>query len=97
MPGVASWNGKWSGNGRLYAKIINLGHTDTAIAKGQQIIDNSPFSYSFGDGWTAGIHVREVDAKEAAKIRRKSKGFYGYDWMVTSIRYYGVIQTSSEG
>ena len=86
MPNVASWNGKWSGEGRLYAKVINFGRTKTATAKAKAILDKRYFSYNFGDGWSAGITVKEVDTKEASKIRRKSKGFYGYDWMIESIK-----------
>lgn len=93
MPGVASWNGRWSGEGRLYAKVINLGKSQKADLKGQELIKGSPYRYFFGDGWVASVSVREVDAKETAKIRRKSQGFCGYDWMIDSIRYYGMIKT----
>lgn len=91
MPNVASWNGKWSGEGTLYAKIINFGHSKKAKAKADSLLGY--YHYHFGDGWSAGVDVKEVDAKEAGKIRRKSKGFCGYDWMVESIRYNGKIQT----
>lgn len=87
MPGNNAWNGKWSGEGNLYVKVINLGKSKKAIAKGREILDKGYFSYSFGDGWRAGISVKEVGAKESGKLRRKSKGFCGYDWMVDSIRY----------
>ncbi len=93
MPNVSSWNGKWSGEGRLYAKIINFGRTQKAIAKTKEILDIGYFHYSFGDGWSAGISVKEVNAKEAATIRRKSRGFYGYDWMVQSIKDNLLIKT----
>lgn len=93
MPNVGSWNGKWSGASRLYAKVINFGRTKKAIAKANEILDIKYFHYNFGDGWSAGIKVTEVDAKEAAKIRRKSRGFYGYDWMITSIKDNLSIET----
>ncbi len=93
MPGVNSWNGKWSGEGRLYAKVINFGRTKKAIAKASEILDIGYFRYNFGDGWSAGVKVTEVDAKEAAKIRRNSKGFYGYDWMIESIKNKLLIET----
>ena len=82
MPGVASWNGKWSGENKLYAKVINFG----TRVRAREILDIGYFHYNFGDGWSAGIKVKEVDAGEAAKIRRKSSGFCGYDWMIDSIR-----------
>ena len=39
MPGNNSWNGKWSGAGKLYAKVINFGRTKKAIAKANEILD----------------------------------------------------------
>ena len=92
MPGVGSWNGKWTGTERLYARVINFGKTKKGIAKAKEILDTGYFTYNFGDGWTAGIEVNEVDANEARKIRSKTKGFYGYDWMIDNIRYYGEIR-----
>lgn len=90
MPGVASWNGKWTGKGKMFAKIVNLGRSKNIKEKAEEI--TGYYSYSFGDGWVVGINVKKVDAKEANKIRRKSKGFCGYDWMVDSILRYGVIK-----
>jgi len=96
MPGVSSWNGKWSGEGRLYAKVVNFGNSKKATEKAQGILDRGYYSHSFGDGWTAGISVARVTPQEARKIRAKSKGFYGYDWMVDSIRFDGEIIAPSK-
>lgn len=82
MPNNNAWDGKWSGEGKLYAVTRSF---SSGNKRAQQILDKGYFTYNFGDGWTAGIHVRKVDAKEAARIRKKSRGFYGYDWMVKSI------------
>jgi hypothetical protein len=49
----------------------------------------SPYTYSWSDGWGASIDVREVGRKEAVRLRRKSAGFSGYDWMVNTIIKYG--------
>ena len=86
MPNVGSWNGRWSGEKNYYAKVINFGRTKKAIEKAKAILKEGYYRYNFGDGWSAGINVKEVDAKEASKIRRKTKGFCGYDWMVQSIK-----------
>jgi len=94
MPNVASWNGKWSGEDRFYAIIENF-RSKNAIEKAIQIRDKGYFHYNFGDGWSAGISVREVDPKEAAKIRRRSQGFCGYNWMVDSILEDGRIMPKS--
>lgn len=84
MPGVGSWNGKWTGEESLYARVINFkGKDKEKIAN--EILEEGIFSYNFGDGWCAGISVEKIDSKEAAKVRKKSSGFYGYDWMITSI------------
>lgn len=80
-----SWNGRWSGENAYYAKAINFGRGKSANDKAKEILDKGYFYYNFGDGWCASVTVEEVDSREAAKIRRKSKGFCGYDWMITSI------------
>lgn len=97
MPNNNAWNGRWSGDGRCYARIKNLGHTKKAEAKAAKLIAGSSYYYNFGDGWGASVSVREVTASEAAKIRRKSAGFCGYDWMIDSIMYYGEITIKPRG
>lgn len=91
MPNRNSWNGRWSGEDNLYAKVINIGTAKKTLEKYKPILDKGYFYYNFGDGWGASVTVKEVDAKEANKIRRKSRGFCGYDWMITSIRHKGYI------
>ena len=80
MPNRGSWNGKWSGEGNYYAIIKNL-KKDVAM----KILEKESYSYFWDDGWSASIEVRHVDGKEAAKLRKKTKGFRNYDWMVRSI------------
>lgn len=82
MPNVGSWNGKWTGAGQVRAIIVNIGSKKRA----KQIIDNSSYSYNFGDGWRASINAEKVDAKEARRLRKASVGFCGYEWMIDSIR-----------
>lgn len=93
MPGRNTWNGRWSGEDRFYARVVNLGRSKMAIRKGEEIIRNGSYSYSWPDGWCAMISVKEVDATEAARIRKRSNGFLGYEWMIDSIRYNGEIKT----
>jgi len=92
MLSVGSWNGTWSGEDKFFAKVINFGKTKKAEEKAKVILNEGYYRYGFGDGWMAGISVKQVDAKEAAKIRRKSLGFCGYDWMVQSIKDNNKIQ-----
>jgi hypothetical protein len=83
MPNVGSWDGKWSGEEVLYARVRPYrGKTAMERAKA---LDGKSYHYSWGDGWGASVDVREVTASEAAKIRKKSRGFCGYDWMIDSI------------
>jgi hypothetical protein len=100
MPNVGSWNGKWTGAGRCYVRIINFtqkyGTSATAKEKVKDILKNSSYYYNFGDGWGANVSVREVKAGEAAKLRRKSVGFCGYEWMIDSILQYGEILNSRQ-
>ena len=94
MPGRNSWNGRWSGEDRVYARIVNLGRTKKARVKGEAIIQGGAYSYAWSDGWCARVVVREVDAAEANRIRKRSAGFCGYDWMIDSIRYHGEIRAT---
>ncbi len=106
MPGNNAWNGKWSGQNKQYLKIVNFGRTKKGITKAQKILnvpaaqrhaidDSGYYSYNFGDGWRAGVSVYHIDdtypKNEPAKLRRKSDGFCGYDWMVDSIIAHGEI------
>ena len=91
MPNIGSWNGKWTGSEKLYAKVVNLGRGKKATEKAKEIVDKGYYHYNFGDGWAAGIYTSAINAKEANKIRRKSAGFCGYDCMVDSIIENGKI------
>lgn len=93
MPGCPSWNGRWSGEGRLYAKTWTVtGKTATKLARG--LLANKSYYYRWEDGWAANVSVREVTSQEAAKIRKKSAGFCGYEWMIESIKTKGKIEVT---
>lgn len=82
MPNRGSWNGKWSGEDDVH--IITK--TDRNIGKKRiQELNGKSFCYHWDDGWTACVSCKTIDAKEAARLRRKNRGFCGYDWMVRSI------------
>lgn len=91
MPSNNSWNGKWSGEGRRYVRVLNVGTSKKARSKWQALIDHGYFTYAFGDGWMAAVSVREVDGQTVRQLRKISAGFCGYDWMIDSIRFYGDI------
>lgn len=93
MPNVASWNGQWSGPSNLYARVVNFGRGKKSNQKAQSILDSRYFHYNFGDGWSAGVSVKQVNSNEAKSIRKISHGFCGYDWMIDSIREHGEIKT----
>ena len=78
MPGVNTWNGRWTGENRFYARTRCVAYTKSKDLEGY-------YRYSFGDGWIASVTVERVDAHEASKIRKKSVGFCGYEWMIDSI------------
>lgn len=90
MPNRGSWNGGWSGAENLYV-IVKKFSTIKARAKAENILAAGSFYYNFGDGWGASIGVKSVDNKEARRLKTKSAGFCGYDWMVTSILEHGEI------
>lgn len=92
MPNVASWNGRWSGEGKCYAIVKNFGTSKKAVARCEEIIKNGGYSYNFGDDWCARVDVEAVDSAEARRIRKRSSGFCGYNWMVDSILLHGEIK-----
>lgn len=93
MPNVNSWNGKWSGRDNYYAIVKSSGLSQKSIEKFENILKQEYFYYNFGDGWGAGVSVKKVEGPEIRKIKAKSRGFCGYDWMVESILSNGTIKT----
>lgn len=87
MPHVNSWNNKWSGEGNLYAQVRSLGKKEDSVI--------GYYRYSWSDGWGAAVEARKVNAAEARKMRKDSKGFCGYDWMIDSIVRHGKILDST--
>lgn len=93
MPGNNSWNGKWSGNEQFFGIIRSFREKNRENF--EKILKNGYYTYAFGDGWVAGISIKELSAKELRTTRKKIKGFCGYDWMVDSIINNGTIKPSS--
>ena len=89
MPGVGSWNGKWSGADRRYICV----RRNDAVPKE---LYEKDFFYSWPDGWTACVSVNKMPAKEARKLQKISAGFRGYDWMIDSLIADGYIHTKGE-
>jgi len=91
MPNVGSWDGRWSGSERNYVLVQSL-----KVAVANPILKRGNYHYSFGDGWSASISTKEVDGNESRRLRRKSDGFCGYNWMVSTIVKYGKILNSND-
>lgn len=90
MPGCGSWNGRWSGEGRVYAVTRRL--PDSKASE----IDGKTYGYAWDDGWCASIDCRvSSGTPETRSIRRRSSGFCGYEWMVASILSKGQIEVPS--
>jgi hypothetical protein len=81
-----AWNGKWSGEGNLYARVQRLAKKKEAELAGKS------WTYRWDDGWMARVEAQKVDAKESSRIRKNTKGFCGYGWMIQSILTDGKIQ-----
>ncbi len=64
MPSNNSWDGKWTGDKRLYVRCINFGKSKKGTEKAKGILQKGYFRYSFGDGWVAAIDVKEVSGNE---------------------------------
>lgn len=91
MPNRNSWNGEWSGENNLYARVRNLNKKDYKIL--DELLEKGYYSYNFGDGWCAGVSIEKIDSKKARQVRKNSKDFCNYDWMITSILKDGYIHT----
>jgi hypothetical protein len=95
MPGCPSWNGRWSGEGRLYA-IVKSFSSKKGVLHAEEILKQKFFSYGWSDGWRACVEVSICDTSKARQIRKRSAGFCGYDWMVNSILCRGYIKADHE-
>jgi hypothetical protein len=89
MPNRSSWNGKWSGEKNLYAVVRRFSNSKAGTEKAKKILSGGSYYHAWSDGWGACVSAREVDSKESTKIKRQSKGFYGYDWMIDNIISHG--------
>ena len=89
MPHVASWNGKWSGEGSRYIRTRD----ERTVPKEYW---GKSFDYRWEDGWGACVSVKRMPASEARKLERMSAGFCGYDWMINSIIKRGYIVSDSD-
>lgn len=81
MPCSPTWNGRWSGEGKLYAIVENVRKQEQA----ELVLAGSPYMHRWDDGWVAQIAVKAVDAAEARRLRKQTCGFNGYGWMVRNI------------
>ena len=62
MPGVGSWNGKWSGEDKDYLIYRTLGDATTdSFMLGRS---ESSFRHNFGDGWAARVTARVMNDGE---------------------------------
>lgn len=81
MPGRASWNGGWSGEGKNYSIVKQM--TDDGLARlGLEASGTRSWTHRWSDGWVAEVSARVVPADETLP---KSDGFCGYDWMIENI------------
>jgi hypothetical protein len=87
MPRNNSWNGRWSGDEKLYVKTKTF--LGQSIKKAEKLVGSH--HYDFGDGWCAQINVSIVDSSQARRLNKNSLGFCGYDWMIDSLITYGDI------
>lgn len=88
MPGRSSWDGRWSGEDRCYVIVRSVKAPLPGLI--------GYHTYAWSDGWCASVEVEIVDHRKAAKLRRRSAGFCGYDWMIESLLIDGQIITRSE-
>lgn len=85
MPNRGSWNNKWSDDGSRFIRTMH----NKEVPK--ELWGNEYF-YRWDDGWCACVSVNEMDYKSAKKLKKKSAGFCGYDWMIKSLIAYKKIK-----
>lgn len=90
MPNRGSWNGKWSGENNFYGCFRSVSKATADKLDGQD------FYYHWKDGWGANISIHIASGNVLRQLRKKSKGFHGYEWMVDSILKHGKIYTDHE-
>ena len=90
IPRNNSWNNKWSGDNQLFCRIRKIREPAVKTSSEYQLAGQS-FFYDFGDGWTACIKVKEVTLAEANNLKKNSRGFSSYDWMIASLIKNGEI------
>lgn len=97
---IGSWDRKWPGEGRVYAKSkkIYKEQEEFLASKGisMKIGEQTTFIHNFEDGWTAKVTVTVGRASDFADILKRSEGFLGYDWMIDNILEHGRILTQKE-
>lgn len=97
MPGRSSWNGRWSGEETIYAIVKPIRKTQKHQAACEAIALKGSYSHSFGDGWRASVSAEIVDdPAKIRKIKKASRGFCGYDWMVKNILSHGSASDKKE-
>jgi len=81
MPGIRSWNGKWSGEDQNLTVVRSLTPTEVQALE----LPNS-WRHHWKDGWCARVSARLMEKGER---RAKSDGFHGYEWIVQNVLLYG--------
>jgi len=70
MPRNNSWNGKWTGGEKFYARTRKF-----TPKRAAEILSKDSYGYNFGDGWYADVSVKEITGIEKRKIDKKTSGF----------------------
>lgn len=93
---IGSWDGKWSGEGSVFAKEVLLTkerkqHLESLGIDCKKGVKHK-FSHDFGDGWVAEINMTVGNKKDFKEIMKASQGFMGYEWLIDSILKYGKVK-----
>lgn len=95
IPSNNSWNGRWSGEGKIYA-IVKKFSGKKGEARANALLAAHGWGYNFGDGWRAYVEAKRVEGADLRQLRKRNAGFCGYDWMVTSILEHGRILNDAQ-
>jgi hypothetical protein len=94
MPGVGSWDKKWSGSNKFYCVVMRFNKKESEKYKG---LAGNSYGHNWSDGWFASIEVEEVDSQTAKKLKKQSSGFLNYNWMISNILNHGTTYNIETG
>jgi len=84
---------RWLSEPVVYDKVVQIGRSERAIAMGNSIVKNSPYTYTIMDfdNPVVCLYVTIVDYYTARKLRSKAKGLGVHSRMITATKMHNKV------